>query len=55
MTSDNEWLITQAESEMYWDAAERLVNEIVKVNYDELNLMIYAQSAYDQRELMLKL
>ena len=40
---------------MYWNAAERLINEIIKVNYDELNLIIYAQSAYNQRELMLKL
>ena len=55
MISDDKWLITQAESEMYWNAAERLINEIVKINYDELNLMIYAQSVYNQRELMLKL
>ena len=55
MISDDKWLITQAESEMYWDAAERLINEIVKINYDELNLIIYAQSIYNQRELMLKL
>ena len=31
------------------------MNEIIKVNYNELNLMIYAQSAYNQKELMLKL
>ena len=40
---------------MYQNAAERLINEIVKVNYNEPNLMIYAQSTYNQRELMLKL
>ena len=52
---NDEQLITQAESETYWDAAERLINKIIKVNYDELNLIIYAQSAYNQKELMLKL
>ena len=31
------------------------MNEIIKVNYNELNLIIYAQSAYNQKELMLKL
>ena len=31
------------------------MNEIIKVNYNELNLIIYTQSAYNQRELMLKL
>ena len=40
---------------MYWNAAERLIDRIIKVNYDESNLIIYAQSAYNQRELMLKL
>ena len=55
MISDDKWLITQTESEMYWNAAERLINRIVKVNYDELNLVIYAQSIYNQKELMLKL
>ena len=55
MISNDEWLITQAEFKTYWDAAERLINEIIKVNYDELNLIIYAQSAYNQRELILKL
>ena len=48
-------LITQTEFKMYWNATERLINEIIKVNYDESNLIIYAQSAYNQRELMLKL
>ena len=40
---------------MYQNAAERLIKKIVKVNYDEPNLTIYAQSTYNQRELMLKL
>ena len=40
---------------MYWDTAERLIDKIIKVNYDESNLVIYAQSTYNQRELMLKL
>ena len=40
---------------MYQNAAERLIDKIVKANYDELNLTIYAQSAYNQEELMLKL
>ena len=31
------------------------MNEIIKANYNEFNLTIYAQSAYNQRELMLKL
>ena len=55
MTFNNKWLITQAELKMYQNTAERLMNEIIKVNYDEFNLMIYVQSAYNQRELMLKL
>ena len=55
IASDDEWLITQAEPKMYQNVAERLINEIIKANYDELNLAIYAQSAYNQRELMLKL
>ena len=55
MISDNKWLITQIEFKMYWDAAEKLINEITKVNYNEFNLIIYAQSVYNQRELMLKL
>ena len=40
---------------MYWDTAERLINEIIRVNYNELNLIIYIQSVYNQKELMLKL
>ena len=40
---------------MYQNAAEKLINKIIKVNYNEFNLMIYAQSAYNQKELMLKL
>ena len=55
MTSDNKWLITQAEPETYWNTAERLIDKIIKINYNELNLAIYAQSIYNQRELMLKL
>ena len=55
MISDDERLITQAEFKTYQNAAERLINEIIKVNYDEFNLVIYAQSTYNQRELMLKL
>ena len=55
MTLNDKWLITQAELKIYWNAAERLIDEIIKVNYDEPNLMIYAQSIYNQRELMLKL
>ena len=53
--SNNEWLITQAELKIYQNAAERLINEIIKVNYDKFNLAIYVQSTYNQRELMLKL
>ena len=55
MILNDEQLITQTELKMYQNAAERLINEIIKVNYDELNLMIYTQSAYNQEELMLKL
>ena len=55
MIFNDEWLITQIELKMYQNAAERLMNEIIKANYDELNLTIYAQSAYNQRELMFKL
>ena len=55
ITFNDKQLITQAESKMYQNAAERLINEIIKANYDEPNLTIYAQSAYNQRELMLKL
>ena len=55
ITSNNEQLITQTELKMYQNTAERLMNKITKVNYNELNLMIYAQSAYNQKELMLKL
>ena len=42
MTSDDVWLITQTELKMYWNTAERLINKIIKVNYNESNLMIYA-------------
>ena len=42
MTSDDKQLITQTESKTYQNAAERLIDEIIKVNYDELNLIIYA-------------
>ena len=55
MISDDEQLITQTEFKTYWNAAERLMNEIIKANYNEPNLMIYAQSIYNQKELMLKL
>ena len=55
MILNDEWLITQAEFKMYQNAAERLINEIIRVNYDELNLIIYAQSTYNQKELILKL
>ena len=52
---DDKQLITQTESKMYQNAAERLINKITKANHNELNLVIYAQSIYNQRELMLKL
>ena len=52
---DDEQLITQAEPEMYQNAAERLVDGIAKAKYNKLNLAIYTQSVYNQRELMLKL
>ena len=55
MTFNNKWLITQIELKIYQNVAERLINKITKVNYDELNLTIYIQSTYNQRELMLKL
>ena len=55
MMLNDEQLITQAELKIYQNTAERLINEITKVNYDELNLTIYAQSIYNQKELMLKL
>ena len=42
MISDDKQLITQTESEMYWNTAERLIDKIIRVNYDELNLIIYA-------------
>ena len=42
MTFNDEQLITQAEFKMYWNAAERLIDEIIKANYDEFNLIIYA-------------
>ena len=32
---------------MYQNAAERLIDEIAKANYDEFNLIIYAQSVYN--------
>ena len=32
---------------MYQNIAERLINRIIKVNYDESNLIIYAQSIYN--------
>ena len=55
MAFNDEWLITQAELKIYWNAVERLIDEIVRFNYNEPNLTIYAQSTYNQRELMLKL
>ena len=55
MISDDKQLITQAELKIYQNAAERLIDKIIKVNYDEFNLTIYVQSTYNQKELMLKL
>ena len=55
MNLKNHQFITEAKSKIYQNAAERLINDISKVNYDESNLMIYAQSAYNQIQLMLKL
>ena len=47
IASEDEQFITEAELKMYWNAAEKLINEIIKVNYDELNLTFYAQSIYN--------
>ena len=55
MTLIDEWLITQTELKIYQNTAERLIDKIIKVNYDEPNLVIYIQSIYNQKELMLKL
>ena len=55
MTLKNEQLITETEFKIYQNAVKRLIDEIIKANYDKPNLIIYAQSAYNQKELMLKL
>ena len=49
MASEDERIITDAEPQIYRDAAERLVEGIAKANYGEPNLAIYEKEDVNQQ------